>query len=104
MDLLQKQRESVAKHIRLENEHHWANVNTTLVQDDRAFFDFVPVGQFKGAQGVRQLYHVISTTYTLRSRRNTTCLAARFAKDISPEHTWVSIWAFQLAESKCALP
>ena len=63
MDLLQKQRESVANHIRLENEHHWADVNTTLVQDDRAFFDFVPVGQFKGAEGVRQLYQVVSTAF-----------------------------------------
>jgi hypothetical protein len=42
MDLLQKQRESVANHIRPENEHHWADVNTTLAQDDRAFFGFVP--------------------------------------------------------------
>lgn len=63
MDLLQKQRESVANHIRLENEHLWAEVNTTLVQDERAFFDFVSVGQFKGAEGVRQLYHVVSTAF-----------------------------------------
>ena len=63
MDLLQKQRESVANHIRLENEHRWTDVNTTLVQGDRAFFDFVPVGQFKGAEGVRQLYHVIGTAF-----------------------------------------
>ena len=42
---------SVANQIRLENEHHWADVNTTLVQDDRAFLDFVPAGQFKGAEG-----------------------------------------------------
>ena len=35
-------RMSVANQIRLENEHHWADVNTTLVQDDRAFLDFVP--------------------------------------------------------------
>jgi steroid delta-isomerase-like uncharacterized protein len=63
MDLLQKQRELVANHIRLENEHQWADVNTTLVQDDRAFFDFVPVGQFKGAEGVRQLYQVVSTAF-----------------------------------------
>jgi hypothetical protein len=63
MDLLLKQRESVANHIRLENEHHWAEVNSTLVQDDRAFFDFVPVGQFKGAEGVRELYHVIGTAF-----------------------------------------
>ena len=63
MDLIQKQRTSVADHIRLENEHHWAAVTSTLVQDDRAFFEFVPVGQFKGAEGVRQLYQAISTAF-----------------------------------------
>ena len=63
MDLLQKQRESVANHIRLENEHQWADVKTTMVQDDRAFFDFVPVGQFKDAEGVRQFYQAVSTAF-----------------------------------------
>jgi steroid delta-isomerase-like uncharacterized protein len=63
MDLLQKQRESVANHIRLENQHQWADVKTTLVQDDRAFLDFVPVGQFKGAEGVRQFYQAVSTAF-----------------------------------------
>ena len=63
MDLLQKQRDAVADHIRLENEHRWTDVPPTLVQDDRAFFDFVPVGQFNGAEGVRQLYLIIATAF-----------------------------------------
>lgn len=63
MDLIQKQRASVAEHIRLENEHRWAAVPTTLVQDERAFFDFVPVGQFKGVEGVQQLYQTIAAAF-----------------------------------------
>jgi steroid delta-isomerase-like uncharacterized protein len=63
MDLLQHQRAAVADHIRLENEHRWTEVAPTLVQDDRAFFDFVPVGEFKGAEGVRQLYGIIATAF-----------------------------------------
>ncbi len=63
MDLISRQRAAVAKHILLENEHQWAAVPSTLAEDDRAFFDFVPVGQFKGAEGVRQLYQTIGTAF-----------------------------------------
>lgn len=63
MDLLQHQRVAVAHHIRLENEHHWADVPLTLVRNDRAFFDFVPVGEFKGPEGVRRLYQTIATAF-----------------------------------------
>jgi steroid delta-isomerase-like uncharacterized protein len=63
MDPIQKQRVSVADHIRLENEHHWAEVPSTLVQDERAFFDFVAVGQFTGTAGVQQLYQTIGTAF-----------------------------------------
>jgi predicted ester cyclase len=63
MDLIQKQRASVAEHIRLENEHAWAAVPTTLVQDDRAFYDLVSVGLFKGAEGVRQFYQKIGAAF-----------------------------------------
>jgi hypothetical protein len=38
-------------------------VKTRVVQDDRAFLDFVPVGQFKGAEGVRQFYQAVSTAF-----------------------------------------
>jgi len=63
MDLIPRQRAAVAEHIRLENEHQWAVVSSTLTEDDRAFFDFVSVGQFKGAEGVRQLYQTIGTAF-----------------------------------------
>lgn len=63
MDLIQKQRTTVADHIRLENEHDWSAVSLTIVQDDRAFYDFVPVGQFKGSEGVRQLYQTIAAAF-----------------------------------------
>ncbi len=64
MDLIQKQRASVAEHIRLENENDWSAVPLTLVQDERAFYDFVPVGQFKGIDGVRQLYQTIGAAFS----------------------------------------
>lgn len=63
MDLIQKQRATVADHIRLENEHDWSAVPLTIVQDERAFYDFVPVGQFKGSGGVRQLYQTIASAF-----------------------------------------
>jgi len=63
MDLISRQRAAVAEHIRLENEHQWAAVPSRLSEGDRAFFDFVAVGQFKGAEGVRQLYQTIGTAF-----------------------------------------
>jgi SnoaL-like polyketide cyclase len=64
MDLIQTQRAAVAEHIRLENEQKWAEVPRTLVQDSGAFYDFVPVGQFKGAEGVQQLYQIIGAAFS----------------------------------------
>jgi hypothetical protein len=64
MDLVQRQRAAVAEHIQLENEQKWAEVPRTLVQDSRAFYDFVPVGQFKGTEGVTQLYQIIGSAFS----------------------------------------
>ncbi len=64
MDLIQTQRATVAEHIRLENEQKWSEVPRTLVQDARAFYDFVPVGQFKGIEGVQQLYQIIGAAFS----------------------------------------
>ena len=64
MDLIQAQRATVAEHIRLENEQKWSEVPRTLVQDSRAFYDFVPVGQFKGIEGVAQLYQIIGSAFS----------------------------------------
>jgi SnoaL-like polyketide cyclase len=64
MDLIPTQRATVAEHIRLENEQKWTEVPRTLVQDARAFYDFVPVGQFKGIEGVQQLYQIIGAAFS----------------------------------------
>jgi steroid delta-isomerase-like uncharacterized protein len=59
---IERQRAIVAEHIRYENEHNWAAVHNTFVQDDRAFYDVIPLQTiFKGIDGVRQFYQVIAT-------------------------------------------
>jgi steroid delta-isomerase-like uncharacterized protein len=60
-DTIERQRETVAKHIRGENEHDWAAVYDTFVQDERAHYDVVPLGAvFKGIEGVRGFYQSIA--------------------------------------------
>jgi len=59
---VERQREIVAEHIRGENEHNWPAVYDTFVQDDRAYYDVVPLGaRFKGIEGVRGFYQSIAT-------------------------------------------
>ena len=59
---VERQREIVAEHIRCENEHDWPGVHDTFVQDDRAYYDVVPLGvRFKGIDGVRNFYRTIAT-------------------------------------------
>jgi len=59
---IERQRAIVAEHIRYENEHNWPAVHDTFVQDDRAFYDVIPLQTtFKGIDGVKQFYAVIST-------------------------------------------
>ena len=59
--IIEHQREVVARHIRGENEHDWATVYDTFVQDDRAHYDVVPLGAvFKGIEGVRGFYQAIA--------------------------------------------
>ena len=60
-DIVERQRDIVARHIRGENEHDWAAVYDTFVQDDRAHYDVVPLGAvFKGIEGVRGFYQTIA--------------------------------------------
>ena len=60
-DIVERQRDIVARHIRGENEHDWAAVYDTFVQDDRAHYDVVPLSAvFKGIEGVRSFYEAIS--------------------------------------------
>ena len=59
--IIELQREIVARHIRAENEHDWATVYGTFVQDDRTHYDVVPLGTiFTGIQGVRGFYESIA--------------------------------------------
>jgi steroid delta-isomerase-like uncharacterized protein len=61
-NVIARQREIVAKHIRGENEHDWPAVYDTFVQDDRAHYEVVPLGTvFKGIEGVRGFYQSIAT-------------------------------------------
>ena len=58
---VERQREIVAEHIRGENEHNWPAVYDTFVQDERAYYDVVPLGtRFKGIEGVRGFYQSIA--------------------------------------------
>ena len=68
--IIERQREIVARHIRGENEHDWAAVYDTFVQDDRAYYDVVPLGaRFKGIEGVRGFYESIAAARPARQRR-----------------------------------
>ena len=59
---IERQRAIVAEHIRYEDEHNWPAVHNTFVQDDRAFYDVIPLQTtFRGIDGVRQFYQVIAT-------------------------------------------
>ena len=44
-----------------ENDHDWPAVYDTFVQDERAYYDVVPLGtRFKGIEGVRGFYESIA--------------------------------------------
>ena len=59
--VIERQRRTVAEHIRGENEHNWPAVYDTFVQDSRAHYDVVPLGaSFKGIEGVRGFYRSIA--------------------------------------------
>jgi hypothetical protein len=64
MDLIQTQRATVAEHILLENGPKWSEVPRTLVQDRRAFYNFVSVRQFQGIEGPQQLYQMIVSAFS----------------------------------------
>jgi len=60
--IVERQRGIVTEHIRGENDHDWPAVYDTFVQDDRAYYDVVPLGtRFKGIEGVRSFYQAIAT-------------------------------------------
>ena len=58
---IERQRQIVAEHIRGENEHNWPAVYDTFVQDERAYYDVVPLAaRFSGIDGVRGFYQSIA--------------------------------------------
>ena len=62
MDRVARQQALVAEHIRAENERNWPAVYDTFVQDERAFYDVIPLSTtFHGLDGVRQFYEMIAT-------------------------------------------
>ena len=62
--LIKLQRDTVARHIRGENAHDWSAVYDTFVQDDRAFYDVVPLNaRFSGFVGVQDFYQVIDAAF-----------------------------------------
>jgi hypothetical protein len=68
MELIQKQRATVAEHLGLENADNWSAVRLSVGQDQRAFYDFVPLERFKATEGLQQLYRSPpSQTWALRS-------------------------------------
>lgn len=80
---IDRQRGIVAEHIRRENEHDWPGVHDTFVQDDRAYYEVVPLGtRFKGIEGVRSTgpLLLLCPIYKSESFQNMTCLPARFAR------------------------
>ena len=59
--IVERQRAIVNEHIRGENDHDWPAVYDTFVQDERAYYDVVPLGtRFKGIEGVRGFYQSIA--------------------------------------------
>jgi steroid delta-isomerase-like uncharacterized protein len=60
--IVERQRAIVNEHIRGENDHDWPAVYDTFVQDERAYYDVVPLGtRFKGIEGVRGFYESIAS-------------------------------------------
>ncbi len=60
-DIIQRQRATVAEHIRAENAKEWPAVYGTFIQTDAAYYDVAPFAtRFKGITGVKDLYQAIA--------------------------------------------
>ena len=56
-DTIRIQRALIDEHIREENAHNWPAVHNTFIQDQRAFYDVVPLHtHFPGLGGVKDFY------------------------------------------------
>jgi steroid delta-isomerase-like uncharacterized protein len=63
-DLLQRQRATVAEHIRAENAKEWPAVYETFIQDDTAYYDVAPYAtRFQGISGVKDVYQTLTAAF-----------------------------------------
>jgi predicted ester cyclase len=52
-------RETIDEHMRAENAHEWPAVYDTFIQDERAYYDVVPLSsKFDGFKGVVDFYEI----------------------------------------------
>lgn len=53
------QRKTIDEHMRAENAHEWPAVYDTFIQDERAYYDVVPLSShFEGFKGVVDFYEI----------------------------------------------
>ncbi len=58
---IERQRQSVAEHLALENAHQWAEVVDTF-RGPNAAFEMIPAGaRLLGKEGIAAAYHILST-------------------------------------------
>jgi steroid delta-isomerase-like uncharacterized protein len=63
-DLIAKQRECVAEHMRAENEHEWDRVYDTFAKDEHVSYDVVPMSHiFRGMKGVVDFYSTFDAAF-----------------------------------------
>ena len=63
-DIIKLQRATVDEHIRHENAHDWPAVHATFVQDERAFYDVIPLhAHFAGLNGVKDFYQAAQVAF-----------------------------------------
>lgn len=83
-DIIHMQRATVDEHIREEVAKNWPAVHATFVQNEKAFYDVVPLNaHFTGIEGVRDFYSVISAAFPdfdVHVGASTTSLVARSGK------------------------
>ncbi|HEY2921220.1 MAG TPA: ester cyclase [Candidatus Binatia bacterium] len=58
--IIERQRATIAEHLRAENAKEWAAVYDTFIQSENAYFDVVPLStRFKGISGVKDFYQLV---------------------------------------------
>jgi predicted ester cyclase len=58
------QRETITQHMAGENEHDWAKVYDTFIQDERAYYDVMPFAtRYEGFSGVQDFYAAFEAAF-----------------------------------------